>query len=385
MFRAGAKIAVSSRAFGEFKGKVNGVDNVDEDSYDFNTFDFVRTPGVSIAYPTLVESKTDDTLVLSVSKEIEPEPLPIAEVREQKSETLNEVIKMSENTNTDAADLLKKVYEEKSTLMVQIKELISDNDELKAKQILMEENNTLLKSQVAQYENLGSVEELATIITKVEHLNESISSLTHELDEHKKLGSIEDVTEAKKYIVDITEELKAYKDVGSVEDFVECKATLAEHAKHLEDLGDFDQITEAFDRSTERLAMYRELGTVEELTEALDKATDLYTKYKDLGTPEEIAETFNQFEEYLTELKQQKIDEETAEFASKFFLDKETANELITAHGKSKAAQIVESLKSNRVSTRYSISEDKKDKEVGEASVVLTKTRLQKLNESFAK
>jgi len=57
LLRGDVKLAVSSRAEGEFKGRTReGFDIIDPETYDLVGFDFVQDPGVPTAYPKLVES-----------------------------------------------------------------------------------------------------------------------------------------------------------------------------------------------------------------------------------------------------------------------------------------------------------------------------------------
>lgn len=276
IYRAGAKLFISSRAKGSFAGERDGVPVVDPQTYKLESFDFVLDPGFLDANPDLAES-------------------------------YNNLINQSEETMSIDPKLLEQLSRENITLRGDLEKAIAENkkvqegfdknvtelEEAKAKVTKDEEKTELL----AEYKVYGTPAEIGEAYDKAESyinkcretvkgfeaigaqgdIQESINKAGALIGEYKKIGTPAEIQEA----FDKAEAaLLAYREVGSA-----------------------DKIEEAFDKAEEVLKEYRELGSPEQVREALESAKDLIEKYSDVGTPAEIDEVYSRVEAMVESVK----------------------------------------------------------------------------------
>jgi len=109
IFRAGKKIPVSSRAYGQYLGKGDlGEDIIDPDSFELVTFDFELSPGVDSAYPELKESaegeQTEMDEKLKLVEQLTSEKI---EVQRTLDEALEENRTLRAKVDTNEAELKK--------------------------------------------------------------------------------------------------------------------------------------------------------------------------------------------------------------------------------------------------------------------------------------
>lgn len=276
--RAQLPVAVSSRALGSFlyeKGP-DGEDVVDPETYILETFDMVLSPGVSSAYPRMVESLNNT----------------------------NEEIQM-------AGEDLKPLYEQVATLSVKSENLSAklseaviasqkDQAALNEAKIL----NEKLQKQVSFYRKyIGSPEDVKQIAESLRKFLEfepfkSMANSRGLFDQNgldmkgvlnamvgvseKKLpaGTLERAEENRKLV-------QQYRALGSIQEINRALSLLESYAK----LGKPEQVAEA----KKEIAEYKKLGTAAELNRALS----VLENYAKLGKVSEVKQIFRVAEAYV--------------------------------------------------------------------------------------
>jgi hypothetical protein len=314
--RGGVKFPVSSRGFGGFRnGKRDGAPIIDEESFELETFDFVRVPGVAIALPALVESL--DTEAAKVHGELRS-------VLDCKTDPNNPLCVINTNTtfeeremsNETTAATISALARQKAQVEDDLTNAYADNEQLRSANEKLEKDNAAHAARIEQlesaeaglnnYKALGSVEAIQEVFNRFSEMNlrtkelsgvvNEKAELANELAQYQELGSVDDVTKA----LDIAEKLLTDAE------------TFADEANSIEeqfgDLGTPAEIAAALDL----LEAYANTATPEELAEACD----LLESYVELGSLSEvealIART-EQLAESLLEQKQQARIKEIAE------------------------------------------------------------------------
>lgn len=322
--RGGTKFPVSSRAFGDFTGKkVGDNDEIDENSYELQTFDFVQVPGVSQAVPQLVEQHDDN----QQDQNTETDPL----------EEDNTVGDPAMDRNTEGTQ---QILESLSTEKVQLQ---SDLDQALATNRKLESDLTIANHTAAQANE------------KAEKLEASVSDMT------AKLQAAQDAA-------------KAYEEAGAASDVV---AQINAHKKltaQLEELGDISSIKQVFENAnkfieangtfeeiTEKLALivaYEELGAPDKL----DKALDMLAEYRELGSVEDIQAVFDSSVKMAEEAAQEENGAEIARFAQETGVNATVAEKLLSSMEYDEAKNVAESITKNEsteeVAARYRKNEE---------------------------
>jgi len=321
VLRAGAKLFVSSRANGQFKGSKDGVPSVDEDTYALKGFDVVIDPGFLQAQPELVESLNqlgvDADEEAKVLNEIKNPPEVEDAIKRLEQQDKNKKKKLkpkdgegeeegdtdegTSDTSTDesfgdldtgdddmseTAKLLESLSAENNKLKGDLDTLLTDNEDLKKSSAVLQDENEHLKEQLSAcsdadkklegYKHLGTPEEIDAAFDKSEPL----------LAKYKELGTPEEIDAA----ITVAEEQDKNRKVfeakhGSPEKVGENLANL----KKFEALGTFEQVDKALDAGTARLEEYKELGTPKEIDAALDKTEEIVEQQKGKQTKAKAA------------------------------------------------------------------------------------------------
>ena len=245
VIRANSKVFVSSRAFGKYKGDINGIPKVDEDSYDFRTFDFVLEPGFLEANPSLAESY--NSLI---------------------SDNRGEIMGTKEDLNEKMLD---NILNENKELRSDLTNALNDLEKYKSDNVFLSEENNGLKEElklVEAYKELGEVSEISKALDKGK---EAILSLREEN-------------------MNLSTKVEEYKDLGEASDINEVFTIFESTQKKLIELTDASSMGEAL-----------------ELTEkAIDLALERLNAYSKLGSLEEIEEVFNRYESLIKEMESSK-------------------------------------------------------------------------------
>jgi len=245
MFRAGAKLFVSSRANGTFKQDKTekGVPIVDPETYQLEAFDFVLDPGFLQAQPQLAESLKQLEQLGNVDK---PANDKEGDIEMKNLEKLLESVTVEKNQlQGDLDTAVKEVEKLKGDLAVQTDEANHLKDEIKKYEGIEE--------KIKAYEEIGTVEEI----------NKAMEIAEKELDAYKELGTSEEVKEK----MEKNDELiKKYEELGDTP----------------------EEIEEALDNTLKVVDAYTELGTPEEIGEAFDRMEAQKEKEKEKEVQEKI-------------------------------------------------------------------------------------------------
>ena len=409
--KGGVNLSVSSRAFGKFEGKKDGVDIVEASTYKYEGFDFVRKGGVEGAIPSLVEEKSKveekvtETKAKIVAKSV-GHPLPKFEgIKKQKS--------MGESQMSDEVkSILEKITEEKAKLQTQLDTVLANNEDLKGKLAISDNRLGEVTETLDEYKSLGTVVKIQGQLTDIQKIveDQSITATTLEetdaklkiaeaaLKAFEELGTAEEIDMA----FDVSKNMaKSLKDVGTIREFKAIKESIAVYEnlgtidefkkvlKFLEDYSKFGtagEIQEAFEKTKEYVDSVNEIGNVDDIKGKLEE-------YVELGTPEEISEAFNMTENIIKKTKKEKHESDIKEVQQSLKIKETTARGLLEKMDKSEALSMVSNLRDDfglEVSERYvvndndeSLNEELNDEE--EVRVPLSVNRAARLTESMGR
>lgn len=277
--RANSKLFVSSRAFGRHQGMVDGVPKVDEDTYDFRTFDFVLEPGFLEANPKLAESY--DKLV-----------------NETGDKTMGEVNKQ----------LVDNLVSENKELKAELSNALSELERYKNDNISISEENAHIKDQVKALEEYKALGEVSAIVEELEGLKTKLAEAVFASNE----------------LQAVVEEYKALGEVKEIDEvfniFAESKSKLIEltEAKTVPEA--LVMIEKAIDLATDMIKSYTELGSVEEIKKLVDKHEQMNKEVEEAKRVEKIrvlAESLEVSEDLVTKVYDKMSEEEIKEFFTK--------------------------------------------------------------------
>ncbi|MDK1290154.1 hypothetical protein [Pseudoalteromonas umbrosa] len=340
--RGGVQFPVSSRGYGGFRNeKRDNAPVIDENSFELETFDFVRVQGVPIAIPKLVESLDKEATKIHTSllgeatdpQVVTADPSTPSEEREMSANntaaTISALARQKAQVETD----LTASYAENEELRSTNEKLTNTVSELEAQVTDVNATN----EELAKYQALGTVEAIAEVFDRYNVLKA----------EHAELVEKASTLEA------VQAELAAYKALGTVE-AIEGALSVAE--KFLDD-------NEAsIDEALSVTEQYAQLGTVEEINAALDlleayqavatpaeleEATELLAQYIELGTVSQIEELIERAEQMAESIRQQQFDAQVAELASETNAPTDIVAEMLESFGEEQARDMLVRLASH--------------------------------------
>lgn len=275
--RAKAKIFVSSRAEGGYKGEVNGVPAVNPDNYALETFDFILDPGFVEANPKLVEKLNEDYNYVFGKQ------------------TINEDSGGQEDMD---AKILEALTTEKLKLNEELKNALDALEQEKARTVTLTSENTYLKDQTKDLDKVKADLKLYEECGKVEDLKATLKSQKESLDKYTVIGSPELIKEALTKSIKI---LKEYKEIGTPSKIkIGIENSLALLTKY-STLGAPKKVQEALNKARKIIAKMKESDVVEKakaLAKALNKPFESIKKLLDKGHSEkEIREIVSEITE----------------------------------------------------------------------------------------
>ena len=333
--RAGVKLFTSSRALGKFQGNENGVPKVDENSYKFDTFDFVLDPGFLEANPKLVEELTKNQTDNKGENKMD-----------------NELLEKLARQNAELQANFKKLMEEKEEMASDAEDMEKENAELKQKiadaQAALadqEKEDAEQEEKLSAYAKLGTAEDLANVLAS----NKEI------IAKFEAIGTPEKITEA---LSDAKSMLDQYKVFGTPK-----------------------QIDKAINGAIKSLKEYKEIGSVEEINKSLDASIEQLKKYNEFGTIEELNKTFEKMNKMASTLKAESVDKKVKDLASELRVTEDAIRKL---HDKGlKDDEIREVLK--KVSESVSLNNKYRKTDTTQTKINENKTVENKIDEDKSK
>ena len=299
--RAGSKLNTSSRASGKLleNKEEDGVPIVDEDSFLFETFDFVLDPGFLEANPSLVEK------LAQVSEEEELDTMH--------DEKDNSVFNASLQTLIESRDSLKEqlnsVISEKNALEEELKRLKEKTGKLEKLETCapivesVSNPDSVKKVLPTVLENLGckNIDELVSVLESVskddaEAIREG--SIAEKMDELKRFKESVAPTPEKGVQIGerVSKELEKYRALGKPDQIQRVQEDHRKLRQSLRELGEIEEIKEALSKAKRELDRYESLGSRQEIEEALRSSLVLLKQYKRCGTPSKIMESIRKAE-----------------------------------------------------------------------------------------
>lgn len=351
--RGGVKFPVSSRGYGGFRnGKRDGAPIIDEDSFELETFDFVRVAGVAIALPALVESL--DTEAQKVFGDIR-------EALDCSADPLNPMCQLNttnpnfeeERMSNDTAATIAVLARQKAQVEDDLTTAYSENEILRGKNENLQTAKTVndkrivaLEEELAGatrdlanlngYKSLGTVEAIQEVFTRFSAMNAKAKELSGvvnekaelatELESYKAFGSVEEVSQA----LDIAETL-----MTDAETTVSGAATMAEE---FSEIGTPEEINGALDL----LEAYAAMATPAELAEA----AELLAEYVELGSVSEVETLVARTEQMAESLLAQKQQAAIQEMAAETGAPLDVVSEMLESLGAENTRNILGRLKS---------------------------------------
>ena len=295
--RAGCKLNTSSRASGKFLETNNseGVPIVDEESFIFETFDFVLDPGFLEANPQLVERLNSEN-----------------QTEEEKENGMG----VNLNAEKILQESMRTIMDSRDSAQKQLDAAISEKTDLEKKYLDLNEKWEKTKnyeSVVPILEKLGvSAEYVSRVGRVVEDLgfkdfsqlvqfteklskeDVNVISNSNVVENAKELEEFRSLAPDPKTGVEISEKLskriKSYMRLGSPEHLRNITEKLEKLEKELKPLGSTREIREALELSRKELNSFAKLGTRREIEEALRSSLVLLREYRKCGTPNRIKE-----------------------------------------------------------------------------------------------
>lgn len=333
--RGGLSLGISSRATGEFSGvHEDGSQIINPDTYDLETFDFVRTPGVSFAKPKLVENQ----------KSSKPSNQNLNEDHNMSGDTV--LTQVVESLNRDKVDLQTRLTEAMTTvqtLQAQVRTLESSsgqvtslqNDLAQTRSQLAEVQGKLTSSTevIEAYKLLGTPDEVSESLSKTSELTRVLADLGTIEEIKECLDLLDENAEVISTYSNLKSELAKFEALGSPDQISQCLDILE---KFVEVTGSPDQANEALDI----LESYVKLGSIDEIKDS----QRLVSQYESIGSVEDINKAFDIVEGKLNSDKLVKVRESAQRLSSTYGIDIERATELLGKFNYDQAVQMVESL-----------------------------------------
>lgn len=160
---------------------------------------------------------------------------------------------------------------------------------------------------------------------------QTIETLEGKLKPYEELGSVEDINSVISTVEEMKDELGKYRELGDVETLDEalenmCTFTENFHSK----LGNsVEEVVEALDTATQTIEAYKELGSIsdiEELIQTAESLNDDLQKYENLMTIEEAEAIVESYEDDLKDIQVAKLTES-------FNVSEAFANEMLEKWG----------------------------------------------------
>lgn len=356
--RGGVKLGISSRAFGKYRGKKEGADIIDPDTFRLEGFDFVRLGGVKGAVPPLVEH----------------------------SENINDDEEIME-VNEMETKALERITEDKIALQADLSKALESNDDLKGQLAIVNDKVKGLTEMLDEYKKLGTASELTkklsesdSVATKMGEVDKELTELKKAMESYTELGNIEDVNKALEISKKMAESLK---ELGSVQEITEALDTLTKYVE----FGSPEDIDEAFEKIKSLVDATSELGTPEEITEAL-KMLEGYVK---LGSVDDINKAFELTDKIVESAKEERLKADIKELVDTLKVTEETAKDLLGKMSKEEAMTFTNKLKKDlglKVSERYikeETNEGEQRLDEGTPNTLSTESRAARLVETMGK
>ena len=314
LLKAGAKIKISSRAYGDYvQGKLHeGMPIMDAKTYRLEGFDVVLLPGFPQTQLSVHESAENNDA---------KNKLIIESVTKRRSE-------MSANKQS------KKVVKTEDAL----------TSELRRSRAKAESQNIASEKKISELE-----EKLESVTTECNTWKEEGSKLLRSYNRYNKLGTVKEISEK-------LEKLAKYEEIASSPE--DLKSTIVEATERInkgkELFAVLEEATSALDMNESAISQYLELvGTIAEARRNKIKTERALKQYTAFGTISDIAAMAEKLNAIQEKLEQEKMEKDCRKYSAKTGQSLETVQRIFeSAKSKEDAINLLESMKSVEVSTK---------------------------------
>lgn len=362
--RAGSRLNTSSRASGKFveNKEYDGIPIVDEDSYVFETFDFVLDPGFLEARPDLVEqmqAKQKETNIMSEDRSMDASIRILSESRDVLQKQLDEAVAAkgaAEALLQEKQEQFKKI--EKHTAVIPVIENLGVTSDVMTRlpRVLEDLGVKDFPGLVKFLEKIKPAD--VTAITEggvsgklalLSRYQKEVSSnpekavqvaerATKEISAYRKFGSPKDVSERIEELSGIKRQLRS---LGTIDETKKALTEAASELKAFSKLGTRREIEEALRSSLTLLQQYREVGTPAKIQEALAKADVVITRVNKMGGLKKIGEAIKKYNESVRKRREQFLSAQSEKLSSRFSVPVDSVRPLVESVGMEQAEKIL--------------------------------------------
>ena len=371
--RAGCRLNTSSRASGSLaEGRDhNGIPVVDEDTYVFETFDFVLDPGFLQAKPDLVEqlgqlqsehkeanTMPEDTMG---TKLVEASMRTLQESRDALQHQLGEAIAAKNATEASlkeanrrleslarvehAAPVLEKLglSADTATRIPRVMEDLGLNTFAELVKFLEgispKDAKAIQGGKIS--EKLATLEAYQTKVAATPQRGVQIGErAAAEISSYRKLGSVKELTALKEAYAKQSKEIAVISKGG----INEARRALLEAKRELDAfaaMGTRQEITEALQSALVLLKQYRELGTPAKLRESLSKAEEVVAFVEKIGGKKKVTEAIRKYNESVKRRRESFLSSQSEALSSKHQVPVTDVRSLVESVGAEKADTIL--------------------------------------------
>jgi hypothetical protein len=364
LLRAGCKMAVSSKSYGEYQESKDPSGNqiVDPKKFYCQRFDFVVDPGFLEAMPQLREAFDNAITTNNNTKSIDESR--VIELIEEKFKKEKDFIYCNKSSkidtdsitegNKDMDEKLLKLIEEKTRLEEQIGQVLKENESQ--------------KNVISGLQALGTPEAIKEAFDKV-------NSLTESLKLYEEIGTVDEIKESFGKVKEFVTSLEQF---GTIADIAETFESIQEYVE----IGTVDEIQESLEKTKDLVEKLEEIGSYASIKEALERARDVLKEYAEIGKPDEIRKAFESTNKVLDDIKAKNEKRNVDELIATFSISEEKAKTILTKMSLEEAKTfLTDMVESVRVTDRYKRSDKKMNEDKKEDTVMPNRTS--RLFESF--
>lgn len=265
ILKTGSKMAVSSKAWGDYTGKDNqGNDIVDKDKFVLERFDFVTDPGYLTARPELKEQLEE------AYKQITSDNNDTNGTENHNGKTVDNFNSGNFNNGGNDMEIVEKVMKEKAGLENEVS-LLSEQLNTKAAEVSgFTKDIEAYKEKVKELESAN-----ADLVLAADKCNEFFTEY----------GKPEDIKQSIDNSLSVMEQLK---ELGSIEDIKELTNVFEQQSNCLAELGTIEEIEGALEASESLVERIAALGSIDSIEQALD-ASEAYITSSRIRNNEQVA------------------------------------------------------------------------------------------------
>lgn len=290
LLRAGSKVSVSTRAYGGIQEDKSptGAEIVDPTDFSLERIDFVIDPGYKQAKPILQEqnnkenkTQEDNTMadVNVITEHLEKQVSFLTEQYNLSAKDAKELQKaLTEAKVNEAANKVElegyralgtmAKLQEAVTKLAKFEELSEDPEELEKN---LEEGAETIEELTAEIERLQALKaELEAKVTENDQVGTDLEQTKTQLAEFDDLGSAEEIRDLLGTVEEVQEELDQYRELGTVDEIKDAFEKIEKFAEESEQ-AELQDLADEYGADAEAINLLKSKGlSVEEIETVLD-------------------------------------------------------------------------------------------------------------------